>query len=81
MSSLAQQISSLATTVTNLQAMIQGVRYQGLFFSMFGDNVVKGCAVTNDLYAATAIVSNSIANPTVVNAPGHGLPAAGVRLR
>ena len=72
--SLSDQISARGQNVNSLQAMIQGIRYQGLFYAMIGSNNVFGCKVTNELFAATAITSSSVANPTVITATNHGLP-------
>ncbi len=66
MSTIAEQIAAQSAQITNLQGLIQGVRYQGLFYAMIGSNNVFGCKVTNELYNTTAITSSSVANPTVV---------------
>lgn len=74
MGTTVEQIQAISNQVTNLQGLIQGVRYQGLFYAMIGSNNVFGGKVTNELYNATTITSSSVANPTVITtATAHNL--------
>ena len=62
----SQQIAALAQNVTNLQGAIQGFRYQGLLYSLFGNCCATGMDVTTDLYPTVSVTSSSIATSTKI---------------
>ena len=57
------QITALTNQVGNLTSLVQGTRYQGLFYALIGSNVTFGCMV-NQGFSATDIVLGLSGNYT-----------------
>ena len=77
MATIADQVQSLSSQVASLQAMIQGVRYQGLFYSMIGSHVVFGCKVTEGYSSSDMILAldgEAAGDSSHLNPDGYSSP-------